>query len=259
MSLRRMLPFLLLNIIVSAGVVLGILALWGQPRDCNCEPAAISSLLADPDLDPTAAALDALIGVATETPTPVAAATEAAEEEACDVTHTVQAGEALGVIAERYEVTIDDIVAATAGLDDPNLLFAGQLLVIPVCGITPTEVPTATAVPTVVVLESGNNAIQIADIANPGDLSVEQVLLINTGSDAIDLTGWTLSDGSELSYTFGQITLFGDGAGITVHSGLGEDQIPNLYWQRTTPVWQSAETASLRDAEGTVQATFTVP
>ncbi|MFP4321295.1 MAG: LysM peptidoglycan-binding domain-containing protein [Anaerolineales bacterium] len=46
-------------------------------------------------------------------------------------THTVQPGETLFSIAQRYDVTVREIVEATDGLDDPNQLAVGQTLVIP--------------------------------------------------------------------------------------------------------------------------------
>ena len=96
---------------------------------------------------------------------------------------------------------------------------------IPVCGLEAiaTESPTVTPVPTLALVTGGSDTeISIADVLNVGDLSVEQALIVTTGADAIVLAGWALSDESELVYTFGDVTIFGEGAGITVHSGLGK-------------------------------------
>ena len=46
------------------------------------------------------------------------------------VEHVVQAGESLGTIASRYGVSLESIVSAN-GLTNPDLLSAGQVLVIP--------------------------------------------------------------------------------------------------------------------------------
>jgi lipoprotein-anchoring transpeptidase ErfK/SrfK len=48
-------------------------------------------------------------------------------------THVVEAGEELGLIAKRYNVSISD-VAALNGIDDPNLIYPGQSLTIPAPG-----------------------------------------------------------------------------------------------------------------------------
>ena len=42
---------------------------------------------------------------------------------------TVQAGDSLSKIAKRHDTTVEDIMARNA-IDDPNLLFVGQELVI---------------------------------------------------------------------------------------------------------------------------------
>lgn len=60
----------------------------------------------------------------------------------CTVTHIVQRGEYLKLIAARYGVGWRDIVAAN-GLTNPNLIYPGQRLTIPVkCRPTPTPTPT---------------------------------------------------------------------------------------------------------------------
>lgn len=65
------------------------------------------------------------------TPTPAPARTPG--------TYTVQAGDTLGAIAERFGVTIADLVAAN-GLADPDLIYPGQELTIP-AATTPIPTP----------------------------------------------------------------------------------------------------------------------
>lgn len=55
-------------------------------------------------------------------------------------TYTVQEGDTLGAIAERFGVTIADLVAAN-GLADPDLIYPGQELTIPAAN---TQTPTST-------------------------------------------------------------------------------------------------------------------
>ena len=50
--------------------------------------------------------------------------------EACGTRYVVQSGESLSVIAEKYGVTVEAIMAAN-GIDDPNTIKVGQELLIP--------------------------------------------------------------------------------------------------------------------------------
>ncbi|MBK9751231.1 MAG: L,D-transpeptidase family protein [Chloroflexi bacterium] len=58
-------------------------------------------------------------------------------------THIVASGEELGLIARRYGVTVDDIMALNS-LSDPNFIWVGQELTIPAAGeYVPENVPAA--------------------------------------------------------------------------------------------------------------------
>ena len=46
-------------------------------------------------------------------------------------THTVKQGESLGSIATKYGVTVDAIKAINSQISNPNLIFVGQVIVIP--------------------------------------------------------------------------------------------------------------------------------
>ncbi len=63
------------------------------------------------------------------------------------VVHVVRPGETLYFIAERYGVTVVEIMRAN-GLRNPNVIFVGQKLVIPVAEETPAATETATVTPT---------------------------------------------------------------------------------------------------------------
>ncbi len=83
----------------------------------------------------------------TPTTSPVSAPTIAATY------YTVQAGDTLGAIALKFDVTVDDLVAAN-NLSDPNNLSIGQKLIIPPRRgnnpVKPTAAPagpTATRIP----------------------------------------------------------------------------------------------------------------
>ena len=195
--------------------------------------------------------------------TPEAAATEAGDG---PTVYTVQSGDTLGSISTQFDVPIDDLMAANE-LSNPDVLFVGQQLVIPVGGLA-TPTPPATATATVAVLPSpiatepltqGEVDIEITQVVGAGQLTEEAVSISNLGSRPAALLNWRLMDAEGHIYTFGQVTLFGDGAAIVVHTESGQDGSSDLFWGQEQPVWQSGETVMLQDAEGTVQATYQVP
>ncbi|MCA9872256.1 MAG: lamin tail domain-containing protein [Ardenticatenaceae bacterium] len=264
MSFRRMVPFLLLNVLVSAAVVLAILY-WWDGRDNGTEPiaaATATAVIPTPDINLRSGEEAAL--------TAEEAAGTTGEETAVNdgpTTHTVQAGETLGSISTRYEVSIEDIMAAN-GIDNPNFLSIGQELIIPIGGLaTPTAVPTdtpqpgipPTPIPTEAASDQGEADVQIGEVAGPGDLAAEAVQIVNSGTRQIGLAGWKISDESGFVYTFGQVTLFGEGAGILIHTETGANGPTDLYWGLESPVWESGETVTLTDASGSVQDTYTIP
>ena len=256
MSARRLLPLIVLNIFVSAVVVLGILY-WWDSRDGN-ESESDTEIVAVPTAGATQAPF----------PTQPAAVEEAAEPEAEVPSHTVQAGDTLGRISAQFDVSVDDIMAAN-GLDNPNFLQVGQVLIIPVGGLAadspeteapadeepPSEPPPPldTQLPT-----EGEAIVEIANVAGVGEVEEEAILIKNSGEMPIALLGWRLTDEDGRAYTFGQVTLFGEGAAITLHSGRGVEGPADLYWGFDEPILRPGETVTLVDGEGAVVATFVV-
>lgn len=254
MSFRQMLPFLFLNVVVSALIVLSIL-FWWDNRGERAEASAKST-----------AAL-----TAGELPTPniaapptgaVPATSEASVDES--VVHVVQSGETLNAISQRYDVSVDDIMLAN-GLDNANFIASGQSLVIPVGGIPePTAAPTETmvALPSPIPTEptaAGSGQISIAAVRDLGILESEVVELANNSGQALSLAGWKVRDEDNNVYTFGNITIYGEGAGVRLFTRAGNDTFSELHWGLGEPAWRSGETLSLWDASGQVIATFVVP
>jgi LysM repeat protein len=129
------------------------------------------------------------------------------------VKHTVQAGENLYHIALQYGTTVEAIAQAN-GITNPNLIFVGQVLVIPQ-GTTPvptaTPVTTGTVTPTAIpvtppttgeivhVVQPGENLFRISlkynlltsivaaynGITNPNLIYVGQKIRIPTGAVAV--------------------------------------------------------------------------
>lgn len=256
MSVRRMLPFIFINIIVSATVVLLILFIWGDRVPGEETAAATTS---PPVTTPVVG------GQPTSETAPVESQTTQSSSDG-PTTHTVATGETLGSISQQYDVPIEDIMAAN-DISNPNFLQVDQVLIIPIGGL-PTETPAPTATqtraisPTPIATEppdGGEAIVEISEVIGVGSLAEEAVTIVNSGDRSVALVNWEMEDEDGIVYTFGQVTLFGEGASILLHTETGQDSATNLYWGLEQPVWESGETVTLRDSEGTVRITFTIP
>ena len=260
MSFRQMLPFLFLNVVVSAVVVLSILFWWSN-RDGNGAVATDTAAVAT--LPGGALPTPIIAAPPSGTIPPTAPAAPAAGE---PVVHTVQAGETLNMISQQYDVSIDDIMAAN-GLSDPNIINAGQSLTIPVGGLAeptaaPTEAPAAfpSPIPTEpAAVVGGAGAITITGILDPGLLETEAVQFVNNGATEQLMQGWKVRDEDNNVYTCGGVSICGEGAGILLHTRAGDDTFSDLHWGLGEPIWRSGERLTLWDANEQVMATYTVP
>lgn len=253
-----MLPFVFLNVIVSAVVVLSILFWWDSRGDEGIVGDATTVALPEGVL-PT----PNIAAPPSGTVPPEATAAAALDE---PVLHTVAAGETLNIISQQYDVSVDDIMAVN-GMDNPNFIAVGQQLTIPVGGIPePTAAPTEAAVvearPSPIPTEpaaAGGGVIGVTGIVDPGTLETEAVQLVNSGAQQQSIQGWKVRDEDNNVYTFGDVSIFGDGAGVLLHTRAGDDTFSDLHWGLTEPVWGSGETLTLWDAAEQVVATFVVP
>ena len=82
------------------------------------------------------------------------------------------------------------------------------------------------------------------------NLNDEWVEISNPGTSDVSLAGWTLEDGQNHTYSFPEISLAA-GATVKVHSGNGTDTVTDLFWNRSSAVWNNdGDTATLKDAAG---------
>ncbi|MDY6876069.1 MAG: LysM peptidoglycan-binding domain-containing protein [Chloroflexota bacterium] len=242
---------IVVNVIVSAAVMLTILFLWNRAPD-STTPLPI------PTPPVTEEAVSTL-------PVPTAASPTPPDT----LVHTVQAGDTLGAIAQAYGISIGDLMAAN-GITDPNVLHVGQTLVIPADSPptpapgpsaqvplepSPTTVPFPTSLPT--STPSSPPLVEIGQVLGSGDLTAEVVIVRNRGGTA-SLEEWTLSDTEGNTFTFPALTIFTD-AEVRVHSVAGSPTPSDLYWGRVTPVWNGGELITLRDRAGNVVDTYVVP
>ena len=265
MSFRRMLPFILVNILVSASVVLAILWWWDGRKEEIPGP-----LVEAPGVTVIAPTTQASYPVNALETQPQDLQSLVEETSSGPEVHIVGAGETLGQISIRYNVPMEDLMSAN-GMDNPNFLYVGQELIIPGTGVEETVQDIVTAEPETAVDNTpptpiptappteGEAIITIAEVIGPGEVPLEAVQIVNNGSSQMSLLDWKLADQFGNYYTFGPITLFGDGAGILVHTISGQDNATDLFWGQENSLWKSGDMVVLYDADGTVQAEFKVP
>ena len=262
MSFRQMLPFLFLNVIVSAVVVLSILFWWDSRGGGT---AALAEATATAQLPPGVLPTPNI--AAPPSGTAASEAADAAADSAPEggpVVHIVAAGDTLNRIGQQYDVSVEDIMAAN-NLTDPNVIGVGDSLTIPVGGLPTPTVPAPTeiaAMPSPIPTEAvaaGQGEIAVTGITDPGALATESVQIVNNGAERQSLLGWTVRDEDNNAYTFGDVSIFGEGAGILLHSRAGSNSPLELFWGLEEPVWRSGETLTLWDAAQQVVATYVVP
>ena len=242
---------IVVNVIVSAAVMLTILFLWNRAQD-----SATATPMSRPPVTEEAASTPHVPAATSPTP-PV------------PPVYTVQAGDTLGAIAQAYGISVEDLMSAN-DLADPNVLHVGQTLVIPVAPTTtsttgpsveavlepsPPAAPFPTPPPT--PTSSGPPLVEIGQVLGSGNLAAEVVIVRNRGGVA-SLERWTLSDAEGNTFTFPALTLFTD-AEVRVHSAAGSPTPSDLYWGRVAPAWSGGELITLRDVAGNVVDTYIVP
>jgi len=241
MQWKRLVYFLLLNVLVSVVTTLLILTIWDRKHRTETpgpgSPAGLASLFT-PTVNPP-----------TSTPEPTQAL----------LAYQISAGETLGEVAYEYDISLEELLKIN-GLTDPDTIGAGATIFIPV--------PTATAAPgeaspgsasdgELGASESGGK-VEILTVVGVGDLATERVQLRGTGVEDLPLAFWRLRDEDGHEYVFPQITLFGNGA-VNVHTAPGDDTVVALYWDSAEAIWESGETVTLLDDAGRVQAIYLIP
>lgn len=160
--------------------------------------------------------------------------------------YIVQAGDTPLAIATRFGITVEDLIAAN-GLDNPDFLFAGQRLTIPIGTLPSTPEPTPTKTPIVRI-----------QIESPGNLLSEAISITNDSNQAINLQGWQIQRVGGPTYTFDSVSIF-PGGNLSLYSRIGNDTSVAIYWGQLSPVWQSGDIVTLLGVDGRVEAAAVIP
>ena len=89
------------------------------------------------------------------------------------------------------------------------------------------------------------------DTRSAKSLNAEWISLVNTGSKAVNLKGYTIRDASNHVFTFGATTIAAKGGRVWVHTGKGTKTAKNVYWGSGNYVWNNTgDTAYLRTSAG---------
>ena len=276
-GLKRLLYYLLINIVISAATVWLVLSLWQKrnptlPEESTPQVVVVTATPAPhtPAPAPATAQPDQPESQATVTQAPLPTPTLELVE------YIVQEGDTVGSIADQFEISIEAIVYVNQ-LSDPNSISVGQTLYIPVGGlviptettIPPTQVasptprpslsPTTGPSPTTAPTLTGDEPqVYIDSVVGVGDLSTERVLLRRSGLGELSLAGWQLSDRDGNVYTFPQLTLY-EGGAVSLNTRTGTNTVVDLFWNLGAAVWRPGEQVSLLDATGTLRAIYYIP
>lgn len=209
------------------------------------------------------------------------------------ILYVVETGDSLSGIAEKFNVNLNDLMAAN-GFDNPDFVQAGQTLIIPVGGLveaTPTftaiPIPTETEIPTDPPSETTQNPptppsdisltptatltliptatappldeinVEISNVLGYGQLENEMVIIFNEGP-GINLSGWKLTGSPHGDYSFPNLFLW-NGGSVRIHTTTGANTPTDLYWGQDTPRWFSGDTITLKNANNEIKSTYIIP
>ena len=258
-------------------------------------PGDIASLSSDSGA-PTAA-LD-------QAETPPAAEVAGAEQVAPagtplqSVTYVVEAGDTLGLIADKFSVSLFDIMTMN-GLSDQDFIQVGQELTIPLGGL-PTVTPTFTLVPIpsdtplpfdppTPLPEGVEPPPEPAATVGPSPTPTEtptplptstpppfdqiniaindvigagdlfqETVVILNQGATTSLDGWKLEGSPLANFSFPDIVLFSGGS-IRIHTAAGQNTPSDLYLNQGEAVWPPGATIILRDDTGAEISRYRIP
>jgi LysM repeat protein len=284
---KRLFYLVLINVVVSAITVILVLNYWEQRNPMRPQDTQSASIL-----NPTSIIPPDDVQVLSDTTVPVGEGIQVvlAEPTLGEIEpipsstptltvfeYEVKEDDSLGSLAERFGVSVSDILALNE-IENPDILSIGQVLYIPTGPVpqptdlpsaTPTEPPSPTITPSIqptigpsatpVPTNAEQEAeVMIDSVIGVGDLSSERVVLIHQGEGEVSLADWRLEDEDGNFYVFPQLDLYRGGA-VNVHTRAGLSTVVDLFWGLEAPVWKPGELVTLLDVQGTERATYLIP
>jgi len=242
MQWKRILYYLLINVVISASTMLIVLNFWERTHSAALEQAALPIVLPSPVL-----ANDVSAGAE-----PTAAPSIALQP------HKVQQDETFLEIALAYDIDVETLLELN-GKTDADSLGAGEIIYVP---ILTEEPPIATFAPQgtqdLAPGDNGAGKIKIDSVIGVGDLATERIVLKNIGEGRQSLAGWQLHDGDGNIYTFSQTNLYDNGA-VILNTRVGSDTALELFWGLSDPAWQIGEVVRLINAVGIEIDQYQIP
>ena len=104
--------------------------------------------------------------------------------------------------------------------------------------------------------QTNQGKVRIGRALFPGQHQRETVVIANDSEQDVVMKGWVLSSSRNISYTFGNVTLFRSNF-INLHTTSGTDVPTDLFWNRSEPAWQVGDVLTLSN-QGQVVTTYTV-
>ncbi|WP_167768640.1 lamin tail domain-containing protein [Haloarcula amylovorans] len=122
------------------------------------------------------------------------------------------------------------------------------------CRNVRTPTPTPESAP-----PNSGGTLEVASIHAdaPGNdhenLNEEYITFDNTGSQAVDISGYVISDTADHEYTVPEGTTVGAGEQITLYTGSGANSADSLYWRSESAVWNNGgDTIIVEETSGEV-------
>jgi len=114
------------------------------------------------------------------------------------------------------------------------------------------------AAPTATLPSMDEPLFSIENVIGAGDLDNEHVHILYLGSDPLNLQNWKIEDKHHHSYKFPAFVIYKNGA-FDLYTKSGVNSTIELYMSQTEPVWQSGETITLIDPDGSTRLVYTLP